>query len=62
MGKGQSLIWIPAAVVIYFVALHWFALPLFRYMIPVMPYVIGFAAFAITSLKNKWITKSKVAF
>jgi 4-amino-4-deoxy-L-arabinose transferase-like glycosyltransferase len=57
--KGQSLIWIPACVVIYFVALHWFGLPLFRYMIPVMPYVIGFAAFAIVSLKNKWILRAQ---
>ena len=58
-GKGQPLIWIPACVVIYFVALHWFTLPLFRYMIPVMPYVIGFAAFAIVSLKNKWIPRAQ---
>jgi hypothetical protein len=51
--KGKSLAWIPVCVVAYFAALHWLSLPLFRYMIPTMPYVIGLAAFAIVTLKNE---------
>lgn len=39
----------------YFVLLHWLTLPLFRYMVPVMPYVIGFAAFGLVVVfEQKW--------
>lgn len=39
----------------YFVLLHWLTLPLFRYMVPVMPYVIGFAAFGLLFIvEQKW--------
>ncbi len=34
-------------LIIYFVLLHWISLPLFRYMVPVMPYIIAYAAFAV---------------
>jgi 4-amino-4-deoxy-L-arabinose transferase-like glycosyltransferase len=53
--KGKMAAWIPLCVVAYFVALHWLSLPLFRYMIPIMPYVIGLAAFAIVTVKNEWL-------
>lgn len=53
--KGKTSAWIPLCVVAYFVALHWLSLPLFRYMIPIMPYVIGLAAFAIVTVKNEWL-------
>jgi len=41
----------------YFVLLHWAALPLFRYMVPIMPYVIAFAGFAIMTIMES--SKSK---
>ena len=53
--KGKTSAWIPLCMVAYFVALHWLSLPLFRYMIPIMPYVIGLAAFAIVTVKNEWL-------
>ena len=34
----------------YFVIIHWLSLPLFRYMLPVMPYVIAFAALGFAFL------------
>ncbi len=37
-------------IVLYFVLLHWISLPLFRYMVPVMPYLIIYAAFGIVVL------------
>jgi len=39
----------------YFVFIHWMTLPLFRYMIPVMPYLSMFAATAmLAALNRKW--------
>lgn len=39
----------------YFVLLHWPTLALFRFMMPVMPYVSGFAAFGLlVAVKHKW--------
>ena len=38
----------------YFVLLHWVSLPLFRYMTPVMPFVICFACLAIDRLTLAW--------
>lgn len=34
-------------VLVYFIVLHTVSFPMFRYMLPVMPYVIAFAAFSI---------------
>ena len=53
--KGKTSAWIPLCLIAYFIALHWLSLPLFRYMIPIMPYVIGLAAFAIVTIKNEWL-------
>lgn len=59
--RGKSLAWIPLCMVAYFVALHWLSLPIFRYMIPLMPCVIGLAAFAIVTVKNEWLRLERVA-
>ena len=37
-------IWILPFVIAYFSALHWISLPLFRYALPIMPYVIVLAS------------------
>lgn len=42
-------------LVAYFVIIHWLTLPLFRYMLPVMPYVIAFAASGLLFvMERKW--------
>lgn len=39
----------------YFAFLHWITLPLFRYMIPAMPYIIPFSAIGLLSIvKHSW--------
>ena len=58
--KGKTLTWIPLCIVAYFVALHWLSLPLFRYIIPIMPYVIGLAAFGIVTVKNDWLRLGRI--
>lgn len=57
--KGKTSAWIPLCLIAYFIALHWLSLPLFRYMIPIMPYIIGLAAFAIVTVKNEWLCSEK---
>jgi 4-amino-4-deoxy-L-arabinose transferase-like glycosyltransferase len=57
--RRKSLSWIPVCIVSYFAALHWVSLPLFRYMIPTMPYLIGFASFAVITLANEWLARKK---
>jgi hypothetical protein len=42
----------------YFVVLHSVSLPLFRYMIPIMPYVLAFAVFGALYLKQKVIGRA----
>ena len=53
--KVKTSVWILLCIIAYFIMLHWLSLPLFRYMIPIMPYVIGLAAFAIVTVKNEWL-------
>lgn len=43
--KGATLAF--CGIIGYFSLIHWFTLPLFRYMIPVMPYVIAFSALGL---------------
>jgi len=50
--KGKTAAGVLLCIIAYFIALHWLSLPLFRYMIPIMPYIIGFAAFAIVTVRN----------
>lgn len=48
-----TLAWVIYALLAYFILLHWLTLPLFRYMLPVMPYVIALAAWAIVDLSRR---------
>ncbi len=41
----------------YFVLLHWVSLPLFRYIVPIMPYLIIFAAFGTVMLWERLHTR-----
>ena len=45
--RAPQSIWILVFVIAYFVALHWISLPLFRYVLPIMPYVIVLASMGI---------------
>lgn len=39
----------------YFVVIHWMTLPLFRYLIPVMPYLVAFSAVGLLiGLQRSW--------
>ena len=42
----------PLIVIVYFAIVHVVTLPLFRYMIPVMPLVVMFAGFAFVTILN----------
>lgn len=42
--------WVPFGIIGYFIVVHWASLPLFRYMMPVMPCLVGFAAFTIIAV------------
>jgi len=42
--RAPRLIWILLFVIAYFALLHWISLPLFRYVLPIMPYVIVLAS------------------
>ncbi len=53
--RGNGLPLMLLGLVVYFVIIHWLTLPLFRYMLPIMPYVIAFAAFGLLSVKeSRW--------
>ena len=45
-------------IFLYFVILHWVTLPLFRYMVPIMPYVLAFASYAGVVLYERIRTHS----
>lgn len=47
--KKNECFWLLLAILGYFVAIHTVLIPLFRYMLPVIPYVIMFAAFSMAS-------------
>lgn len=51
--RRLTLAWVIHALLAYFILLHWLTLPLFRYMLPVMPYVIALAAWAIVDLGRR---------
>ncbi len=44
-------------ILAYFVLLHWVSLPLFRYIVPIMPYLIIFGAFATVVLWERLRTR-----
>ena len=43
----------PLCIMGYFIALHWVAFPLFRYMLPVIPLVMCFAAYAVSDFLDR---------
>jgi 4-amino-4-deoxy-L-arabinose transferase-like glycosyltransferase len=43
----RRMAWVLVCTLVYFVALHSLSVGLYRYMIPAMPYVVGFSAFGI---------------
>ena len=51
-----------ACLLVYFIILHSASLPLFRYMVPVMPYIMAFAAFAIVTLQSELSKKVRRSF
>ena len=51
--RRKELALLLLGLILYFVILHWVSLPLFRYMVPVMPYVIAFGSFAIIGLVER---------
>lgn len=38
--------WLLLVMLLYFAVLHWVTLPLFRYVLPIMPYITGYAMYA----------------
>lgn len=58
-GKGSmhQSAWIMIVLVGYFVLLHWISLPLFRYMLPVMPYIIAFASAGILFSFERFVNR-----
>jgi hypothetical protein len=47
--------WILIVLISYFALLHWISLPLFRYMLPIMPYIIAFASAGILLLFERLV-------
>jgi len=46
-------IWILIVLIGYFVLLHWISLPLFRYVLPIMPYIIALASVGILLISER---------
>ena len=57
--RAPQSIWILLFVIAYFVTLHWISLPLFRYVLPIMPYVIVLASMGIL-VCFEWLKKTTV--
>ncbi|WP_173045708.1 glycosyltransferase family 39 protein [Nitrospira sp. KM1] len=55
--RPSMFIWLPLLLIAYFIIVHWLALPLFRYMVPIMPYVIAIAGLGIEDIgkRLKWL-------
>jgi 4-amino-4-deoxy-L-arabinose transferase-like glycosyltransferase len=47
--------------VLYLVALHWTTFVMFRYMVPVMPYLLGFASLAAVAAIDRFAASSALA-
>jgi hypothetical protein len=58
---GVTLAWMIYTVLGYFILLHWLSLPLFRYVLPVMPYLIVLAAFAVISIWRRSLTAARAS-
>ncbi|MGH7380637.1 MAG: glycosyltransferase family 39 protein [Candidatus Methylomirabilales bacterium] len=61
-GGRKNLAVVLLGVLGYFVLLHWITYPLFRYMVPVMPYVIAFGSFAIITWLEHFVTGKRDSF
>lgn len=46
--RHRRYVWILGPVILYFILLHWLTLPLFRYILPVMPFIIALAGLGMT--------------
>lgn len=57
--KREQYLWLVAPIILYFIFLHWITLPLFRYMLPVMPLVIVFAGIAVLKLSEEVFGKTQ---
>jgi len=56
--RERSMAWVLASMLVYFVAIHCLTVPLYRYMVPTMPYVIGFASFGIIVILEQLVHSS----
>ncbi len=53
--KKRSVALALCGIIAYFALMHWLTLPLFRYMIPAMPYVIAFTAIGLLFfVEHRW--------
>jgi 4-amino-4-deoxy-L-arabinose transferase-like glycosyltransferase len=58
--KRNRLSIVLVCVVAYFALLHWATLPLFRYMMPIMPYVMAFGAYSFLAIATEASTLTGV--
>ena len=56
--RRHLLAGIPVLVILYFAALHWVTVPLFRYMIPIMPFVIGLASYGVMVIGRHYLWRT----
>jgi hypothetical protein len=54
--RGSRYLYMVGPIILYFVLLHWATLPLFRYILPVMPLIIAFAGIAVFAV-YEWLLK-----
>lgn len=57
--KHRQYFLILGPVILYFIVLHWLTLPLFRYMLPVMPFIITLAGLGATTVLDEYCRKRK---
>lgn len=57
----RRFLWILGPVILYFILLHWLTLPLFRYILPVMPFIIALAGLGITVAFEEYWRKRNAA-
>jgi hypothetical protein len=48
-------------LVVYFVLLHWVTFTMFRYLLPVMPYLLAFAAVGMVAAIDRFAGASALA-
>ena len=59
--RRQMKAWVLLMPVLYVVALHWATFVMFRYMVPVMPYLLAFAAVAMVASIDRFAGSSALA-